>query len=154
MKMQKIVSIVAMHSQRSDENTTVVSYIKLWHRDNVLTYAVGTCGQIFDAKCTSLVSGKLFGQSGNLRVCKPCEAIIYGNDDDSSVYTEDADQTSIYEQKETSGFMDDSERSVDPTESDHTKIGTPTISIPMSRKAGEKKRRSAVIELGAPPTLA
>ncbi|OCK89881.1 uncharacterized protein K441DRAFT_582219 [Cenococcum geophilum 1.58] len=113
-----------------------------------------TCGQIFDAKCTSLVSGKLFGQSGNLRVCKPCEAIIYGNDDDSSVYTEDADQTSIYEQKETSGFMDDSERSVDPTESDHTKIGTPTISIPMSRKAGEKKRRSAVIELGAPPTLA
>lgn len=113
-----------------------------------------TCGQIFDAKCTSLVSGKLFGQSGNLRVCKPCEAIIYGNDDDSSVYTEDADQTSIYDQEETSGFMDDSERSVDPTESDHTKIGTPTISIPMSRKAGEKKRRSAVIELGAPPTLA
>ncbi|OCK86087.1 hypothetical protein K432DRAFT_421271 [Lepidopterella palustris CBS 459.81] len=114
-----------------------------------------TCGQIFDAKCTSLVPGKLFGLSGNLRVCKPCEALVHGNDDDSSVYTEDADQNSLYEQDELSRFMDDSERSVmDTTESDHTKIGTPTISIPMSRKAGEKKRRSAVIELGAPPTLA
>ncbi|KAF2691912.1 hypothetical protein K458DRAFT_381756 [Lentithecium fluviatile CBS 122367] len=109
-----------------------------------------TCGQIFDAKCTALVSGKLFGQSSNLRVCKPCESIIYGNDDDSSVYTDEGDQASIYAQDEkeleTGNF--------DPSESDHTKIGTPTISIPMSRKAGnEKKRRSAVIEV-APPTLA
>lgn len=40
-------------------------------------------------------------------------------------------------------------------EQDHTKIGTPTISIPMSRKSGsEKKRRSAVIELDAAPVLA
>ncbi|KAF2815224.1 uncharacterized protein BDZ99DRAFT_567104 [Mytilinidion resinicola] len=114
-----------------------------------------TCGQIFDAKCTSLVSGKLFGQSGNLRVCKPCEALLYGDDDDSSVYTDEADRNSLYEQDETLGFMDDIDRNTDTTESDHTKIGTPTISIPMSRKAGgEKKRRSAVIELGAPPMLA
>ncbi|KAF2794105.1 hypothetical protein K505DRAFT_374840 [Melanomma pulvis-pyrius CBS 109.77] len=109
-----------------------------------------TCGQIFDAKCTSLVSGNVFGQSGNLRVCKPCEAIIYGNDDDSSVYTDEGDQASLYEQEERmleAGHFD-------PSESDHTKIGTPTISIPMSRKAGsEKKRRSAVIEVAA-PTLA
>ncbi|KAF2729504.1 hypothetical protein EJ04DRAFT_580581 [Polyplosphaeria fusca] len=110
-----------------------------------------TCGQIFDAKCTSLVSGKMFGQSGNLRVCKPCEAIIYGNDDDSSVYTDDADQASIYEQEEMNRAL---ESQFDASESDHTKIGTPIISIPMSRKAGsEKKRRSAVIEVG-PPTLA
>ncbi|KAF2192109.1 hypothetical protein K469DRAFT_620091 [Zopfia rhizophila CBS 207.26] len=113
-----------------------------------------TCGQIFDAKCTSLVSGKMFGQSGNLRVCRPCEAIIYGNDDDSSVYTDDADQASIYEQDEVSGVMEMGHDQFDPSESDHTKIGTPTISIPMSRKAGsEKKRRSAVIEVAA-PTLA
>jgi 1-phosphatidylinositol-3-phosphate 5-kinase len=107
-----------------------------------------TCGQIFDSKCTSLVSGKVFGQSGNLRVCKPCEAIIYGHDDDSSIYTDEGDQTSIYEQEslEAGDF--------DPSESDHTKIGTPTISIPMTRKVGsEKKRRSAVIEV-APPALA
>lgn len=110
-----------------------------------------TCGQIFDAKCTSLVSGKMFGQSGTLRVCKPCEALIYGNDDDSSVYSsDDGDQASIYDQDE----KDLEAGQFDPSESDHTKIGTPTISIPMSRKAGsEKKRRSAVIEV-APPTLA
>ncbi|KAF2476692.1 uncharacterized protein BDR25DRAFT_339615 [Lindgomyces ingoldianus] len=110
-----------------------------------------TCGQIFDAKCTSLVSGKMFGQSGNLRVCKPCEAIIYGNEDDSSDYTDDGDQGSLYEQDEP---LELGQGQFDPSESDHTKIGTPTISIPMSRKAGsEKKRRSAVIEV-APPTLA
>ncbi|KAF2643250.1 hypothetical protein P280DRAFT_247533 [Massarina eburnea CBS 473.64] len=108
-----------------------------------------TCGQIFDAKCTSLVSGKLFGQSGNLRVCKPCEGIIYGEDDDSSFYTDDDDQASLYEQDE----REYENSHFNPSESDHTKIGTPTISIPMSRKAGnEKKRRSAVIEV-APPTL-
>lgn len=111
-----------------------------------------TCGQIFDSKCTSLVSGKMFGQSGTLRVCKPCEGIIYGNPDDSSDYSEDGDQASIYERDEMSHALD--AETFDPSESDHTKIGTPTISIPMSRKAGsEKKRRSAVIELAA-PTLA
>ncbi|ORY04687.1 hypothetical protein BCR34DRAFT_491339 [Clohesyomyces aquaticus] len=110
-----------------------------------------TCGQIFDAKCTSLVSAKTFGQPGNLRVCKPCEAIIYGNDDDSSVYTDDADQASLYEHDEP---VETTQGHFDPSESDHTKIGTPTISIPMSRKVGnEKKRRSAVIEVSA-PTLA
>ncbi|KAF2197652.1 hypothetical protein GQ43DRAFT_483976 [Delitschia confertaspora ATCC 74209] len=115
-----------------------------------------TCGQIFDAKCTSLVSGKMFGQSGNLRVCKPCEAIIYGHDDDSSVYTDDGEQASLYEPEGTARETEESSQEpFDPSESDHTKIGTPTISIPMSRKAGsEKKRRSAVIELGAPQILA
>jgi 1-phosphatidylinositol-3-phosphate 5-kinase len=108
-----------------------------------------TCGQIFDAKCTSLVSGKMFGQSSNLRVCKPCESILHGNGDDSSDYTDEGDQASVYSQDERD--LDDH---FDPSESDHTKIGTPTISIPMSRKAGnEKKRRSAVIEV-APPALA
>lgn len=108
-----------------------------------------TCGQIFDAKCTSLVSGKVFGQSGTLRVCKPCEARLDG-DDDSSVYTDEGDQASLYDQEEKN--VENGE--FDPSESDHTKISTPTISIPMSRKAGsEKKRRSAVIEV-APPTLA
>jgi len=109
-----------------------------------------TCGQIFDAKCTSLVSGKMFGQASNLRVCKPCESILHGNDDDSSVYTDEGDQASIYAQDD----RDLDPGHFDPSESDHTKIGTPTISIPMSRKAGnEKKRRSAVIEV-APPALA
>jgi 1-phosphatidylinositol-3-phosphate 5-kinase len=105
-----------------------------------------TCGQIFDSKCTSIVSGKLFAQPGNLRVCKPCEDILYGHDDDSSDYTDD-DQASIYDHHQADDFDDDD---LNQPQSDHTKIGTPTISIPMSRKSGsEKKRRSHVIEVGA-----
>jgi 1-phosphatidylinositol-3-phosphate 5-kinase len=111
-----------------------------------------TCGQIFDSKCTSIISGKLFGQASNIKVCKPCEAIIYGHDDDSSEYTDDGDQASLFETGE--GARDFNREDVEPTESDHTKIGTPTISIPMSRKTGsDKKRRSHVIEVG-PQTLA
>ena len=108
-----------------------------------------TCGQIFDSKCTSIVSGKLFGQPGNLRVCKPCENIIYGHHDDSSDYTDD-DQASIYDNSNQIDDFDDEDDDVTQQQHDHTKIGTPTISIPMSRKGGsEKKRRSHVIELGA-----
>ncbi len=111
-----------------------------------------TCGQIFDSKCTSIISGKIFGQPSNLKVCKPCEAIIHGHDDDSSVYTDDGDQASVYDQTEAGGQLDLDE--LEAPESDYTKIGTPTISIPMSRKVGnEKKRRSHVIEVG-PQTLA
>ena len=46
-----------------------------------------TCGQIYDAKCTVLISGKLFDQPGHLRICKTCENIIIG--DDSSEYSSD-----------------------------------------------------------------
>ncbi|KAJ4373961.1 Mitochondrial distribution and morphology protein 12 [Neocucurbitaria cava] len=111
-----------------------------------------TCGQIFDSKCTSLVSGKIFGQPSNLKVCKPCEAIIYGHDDDSSDYTDEGDQASVYDHGEPGLSLDEDE--LEAPESDYTKIGTPTISIPMSRKTGsEKKHRSHVIEVG-PQTLA
>ncbi|EOA81303.1 uncharacterized protein SETTUDRAFT_122919 [Exserohilum turcica Et28A] len=111
-----------------------------------------TCGQIFDSKCTSIVSGKMFGQASNLKVCKPCESIIYGHDDDSSDFTDEGDQASLYDHGDQVQYSDNEDP--DYVESDHTKIGTPTISIPMSRKIGsEKKRRSHVIEVG-PPTLA
>ncbi|KAJ6196762.1 phosphatidylinositol-4-phosphate 5-kinase [Bipolaris maydis] len=111
-----------------------------------------TCGQIFDSKCTSIVSGKIFGQQSNLKVCKPCESIIYGHDEDSSDFTDDGDQASLYDHGDQVHYSDNDEP--DHVESDYTKIGTPTISIPMSRKIGsEKKRRQHVIEVG-PPTLA
>ncbi|USP82691.1 uncharacterized protein yc1106_09965 [Curvularia clavata] len=111
-----------------------------------------TCGQIFDSKCTSIVSGKMFGQQSNLKVCKPCESIIYGHEDDSSDYTDEGDQASLYDHGDQAQYSDNDEP--EPVENDHTKIGTPTISIPMSRKMGsEKKRRQHVIEVG-PPTLA
>lgn len=47
-----------------------------------------TCGQIYDAKCMLLISGKTFGQSGSIRVCKTCEVIVQG-DDASSEYSDD-----------------------------------------------------------------
>ena len=46
-----------------------------------------TCGQIYDAKCTILMPGNMFGQEGRLRICKTCENIIVG--DDSSDYSDD-----------------------------------------------------------------
>ncbi|RDI77595.1 hypothetical protein Vi05172_g12430 [Venturia inaequalis] len=111
------------------------------------------CGNIFDAKCTSLVPGKIFGQSGRLRICKPCEAIVHGTDDDSSVYSDDASFVghpvspripADYEQWQNAFSMDSSDmRRGD----DHMNIGTPTMGVPISRKSGESKRRSAVIEL-------
>ncbi|KAJ4990368.1 1-phosphatidylinositol-3-phosphate 5-kinase, partial [Stagonosporopsis vannaccii] len=108
-----------------------------------------TCGQIFDSKCTSIVSGKLFGQPGNLRVCKPCENIIYGHDDDSSDYTDEGDQASLYDNSNQVEDFDVDDDDASHQQHDHTKIGTPTISIPMSRKTGsEKKRRSHIIEVG------
>ncbi|KAK7516566.1 uncharacterized protein IWZ02DRAFT_454510 [Phyllosticta citriasiana] len=124
-----------------------------------------TCGQIFDSKCTSLVSGKVFGQSGNIRVCKPCEAIINGNDDDSSDYSEDADQSSLFESEAISRQIDrrdsienDALKGAQTGNEnykgrDHTKIGAPTMGIPTSRKPGEKRMRSAVIEFNAGQTM-
>lgn len=112
-----------------------------------------TCGNIFDSKCTSLVPGKLFGQSGRVRVCKPCESMIYGTDDDSSVYTEDVDRASLaahalstqdIPDMETFGVSDSTTTNM---VDELANIGRPSIAVPMSRKQGnQSKRRSAVIE--------
>ncbi|QDS68694.1 hypothetical protein FKW77_002785 [Venturia effusa] len=110
------------------------------------------CGNIFDAKCTSLVPGKNFGQSGRLRICKPCEAIVHGTDDDSSVYSDDLSLSghpvsprvpADYDQWQNAFSISSSDLRVGD---DHMNIGTPTMGVPISRKAGESKRRSAVIE--------
>lgn len=113
---------------------------------------LGICGNIFDAKCTSLVPGKIFGQSGRLRICKPCEAIVHGTDDDSSVYSDDASLSghpvsprvpADYDQWQNAFSMSGSDMRLGD---DHMNIGTPTMGVPISRKTGESKRRSAVIE--------
>ena len=115
-----------------------------------------TCGQIFDAKCTSLVPGKPFGQLGTIRLCKPCEAMIYGSDDDSTVFSDDASEfvrspimrKSFTEDDELHGRMD----GVDDDD-DVAEVMTPSIGIPASRRNREAKRRSAVIEFDATPVL-
>ncbi|KAF2224625.1 hypothetical protein BDZ85DRAFT_196656 [Elsinoe ampelina] len=117
-----------------------------------------TCGQIFDAKCTTLVSGRPFDLPGTLRLCRPCEAVIYGSDDDSTVFTDDE------EDKRASLVIDTSKLPPIPADQPldtstpfgpgEAAIATPSIGIPASRRNRESKRRSAVIEFDATPSLA
>lgn len=120
-----------------------------------------TCGQIFDARCTSLVSARPFGQPGTLRLCKPCEEIILGsNDDDSSVYSEDGAEsirtphvrrpTPEHIQIQLPKTIQDFSNSL-PSAGE---VMTPFIGIPASRRNREAKRRSAVIEFDAGPAIA
>ncbi|KAK0309562.1 Mitochondrial distribution and morphology protein 12 [Friedmanniomyces endolithicus] len=116
-----------------------------------------TCGQIFDAKCTSLVQGRPFGQPGTLRLCKPCEAMIYGSDDDSTVFTDDGEEVDRSPRMRNSVMFDELPGSLDgPAHSrnDTGEVATPSIGIPASRRNREAKRRSNVIEFDAQPMLA
>lgn len=118
-----------------------------------------TCGQIFDARCTNLVPGRPFGQPGTIRLCIPCEAMIYGSDDDeSTVFSDDNSEQNqrspttrrvTMEDDDVPGKMD----GIDD-EDNFAEFTTPTIGIPASRRNREAKRRSAVIEFDATPALA
>ncbi|KAI9715239.1 MAG: hypothetical protein M1812_006050 [Candelaria pacifica] len=126
-----------------------------------------TCGQIFDAKCTSLVSGRRFEQSGTLRVCKPCEAIINGYDDDSSDLSEGESvvPTSFFNQQlsisETGVWSPTVGSGLESTNADtvvyspdHQIEATPMMAIPATRRAGDSlSRRSAILEINADPTF-
>ena len=115
-----------------------------------------TCGQIFDAKCTTLVSGEPFGQSSSVRVCKPCEGIINGTDD-SSEFSDDASISSGLRPRHGSSSAND----ISPARSfaslranaDMRGDQTPTMAIPGRRIADDNKRRSAVLEFDADPRL-
>ncbi|KAK5135089.1 hypothetical protein LTR08_005614 [Meristemomyces frigidus] len=117
-----------------------------------------TCGQIFDAKCTSLVAGRPFGQPDTLRLCKPCEAMVYGSDDDSTVFSDDDDDIarsplargSFSEDDQFPGAMDGGAFN----RTDAREVATPSMGIPASRRNRESKQRSAVIEFDAAPKLA
>src|SRR4051812_47765510 len=102
---------------------------------------LGICGNIFDGKCTNLVPGRLFGQSGRLRICRPCEAIVYGTEDDSSVYSDDVHVPARYASSRSHG-PEDGQRRLDSTE-------TPSLGIPVAAS----KRGSAVIEFTSDHSL-
>ena len=120
----------------------------------------GTCGQIFDSKCTSLVSGRSFGQAGSLRICKTCEGIINGYDD-SSEFSEDGSiaGNGLRPRHGSAGASDMSpvasfsasrmsnireHETMSPSSSD----AIPRMSIPATRKVGDDtNRRSAVLEI-------
>lgn len=116
-----------------------------------------TCGQIFDSKCTTLVAGKPFAQAGTVRLCNPCEAIIFGSDDDSSVFSEDGDDYTRSPITQAISEGEDFPRSqTDGTTFSRTdaEVTTPYIGIPVSRRNREAKRRSAILEFDTQPALA
>ena len=131
----------------------------------LLTRYLGTCGQIFDAKCTSLLSGEHFGQSGTLRVCKPCEGIINGEDDSSEF--SDEGSLSVHGLRPRHGSTGASDVLASPTPSFSSTgvkglprnlktadLAVPTMSIPATRKArGESSRKPTVLEIDAERTL-
>ncbi|MCJ1435926.1 1-phosphatidylinositol-3-phosphate 5-kinase [Xylographa pallens] len=125
-----------------------------------------TCGQIFDAKCTSLVSGKLFGQSGTLRVCKPCEILINGNDD-SSEFSDDGSVAAgtLRLRHGSKGASDISPARLSTAFNERSRENetkpklqgdaVPTIAIPATRRiGGDMNRRSAILEIGSERRLA
>lgn len=124
----------------------------------------GTCGQIFDAKCTSLLSGSQFGQSGSLRVCKPCEGIINGYDD-SSEFSDDSNQPvqGLRPRHGSTGASDalasPGSRASTPVIEDvrqspkHPDLTVPTMAIPATRRAAGESSKKAVLEIDAERTL-
>lgn len=115
-----------------------------------------TCGQIFDSKCTLLIPGERFGQPGSIRVCKPCEAMINGHDDDSSEFSDSEQSPMVLNPRlselglgnysRTSADDDDSSSII--SQSIEHVMKTPTMAIPATRRAGEgHNRRSAVLEI-------
>ena len=131
----------------------------------MLTHHVGTCGQIFDAKCTSILSGEHFGQTGTLRVCKPCEGIINGENDSSEL--SDDGSLSVSGRRPRHGSTGASDVLASPapssnfteTRDPHRKIKSPeltipTMSIPATRKArSESGRKATVLEIDAEQAL-
>jgi 1-phosphatidylinositol-3-phosphate 5-kinase len=122
-----------------------------------------TCGQIFDSKCTLLIPGDRFGQPGTIRVCKPCEAMINGHDDDSSEFS-DSEQSPVVVNPRVSDLGlgiysrttgDDDDTSSVVSQSIDQVMKTPTMAIPATRRAGEgHNRRSAVLEISPDRPLA
>ncbi|KGO58653.1 Zinc finger, FYVE/PHD-type [Penicillium expansum] len=121
------------------------------------------CGQIFDSKCTLLISGTRFGQPGSIRVCKPCEKMINAHDDDSSEFS-DSEQSPIVANPRVSELSwtntgrtsaDDDDSSSVVSQSIGHVLRTPTMAIPATRRAGEgHNRRSAILEIDSDRPLA
>ena len=113
-----------------------------------------TCGQIFDSKCTVLISGNSFGSMGAVRVCKPCEAIIMSHDDDSSDYSV---EELLLPESLTRLRTPDPSMPLQSARSDDDNVSmmsqsleqmskTPTMSLPVRRAYNTADRSSKVLE--------
>ena len=113
------------------------------------------CGQIFDSKCTTLVSGAPFGQSSTVRVCRPCEGILNTYDDSSEV-SDDGSIKSGFRTRLGSNSANDlsparsfSSLTAARTEAKYESI--PSIAIPTRRLTEDSKRSSLILEIDAEP---
>ncbi|KAL8746472.1 MAG: hypothetical protein Q9190_001506 [Brigantiaea leucoxantha] len=124
-----------------------------------------TCGQIFDSKCTSILPGNRFDYPFSIRVCKPCEGMING--DDSSEFSDDSSlhAPSLRPRHGSTGANDalgSPGHKLSPVSLNHSRqspkhseLAAPIMSIPATRKAkGDSSRKSAVVEIEAERTLA
>ncbi|KAL8836747.1 MAG: hypothetical protein Q9170_002812 [Blastenia crenularia] len=124
-----------------------------------------TCGQIFDAKCTSILPGAQFGHAGSIRVCKPCESIVKGFDD-SSEFSDDSSirPPSLRPRHGSAGANDvlgsPGARSRPASlysmrqSPKHSELVAPTMSIPATRKSkSDTSRYPTVLEIEAERTL-
>ncbi|KAI4149309.1 MAG: hypothetical protein LQ340_004700 [Diploschistes diacapsis] len=115
-----------------------------------------TCGQIFDAKCTTLVNGAPFGQPNSIRLCKPCESIVDGYDDSSEFSDDGSISSGLRPRHGSSGAHD-----ISPARSltslwmnvESKRDQVPMMTIPTRRLLNDNKRRSAVLEIDAEPRL-
>ena len=114
-----------------------------------------TCGQIFDNKCTVLISGNHFGSNSPVRVCKPCESIITSHDEDSSDYSiEDLSLIDPGTRPRTpeppplnralARFEDDNVSVA--SQSLEQMARTPTMNFPVRRAFDGSNRSSAILE--------
>ncbi|CAL8576848.1 Mitochondrial distribution and morphology protein 12 [Xanthoria parietina] len=124
-----------------------------------------TCGQIFDAKCTSILPGAQFGHPGSIRVCKPCEGIIDGYDDSSEFSNDSSIPAPSLRPRHGSAGASDALGSPGPRSRTgsfrgsrqspkHSDLAAPTMSIPATRMSkGDASQKPSIVEIEAERTL-
>lgn len=132
----------------------------------VLIEDSGLCGQIFDAKCTSVIYDQYLKGSGSIRVCKICESKAKVDGDSSEFSDDDALSVRGFRPRHgstgandmlatpVSGSSPSKPRAIHRS-SKYANPNIPTMSIPVTRKAAaESSRKPTVLEIDAEQTLA
>lgn len=120
-----------------------------------------TCGCIFDSKCTSTISGQKFGVSGNLKVCKTCLGVINSryeddsDDSDNATYIPNIFRSNpLKHSSSVKSKADDDTVSISERTEDYDSnrmASAPMMAIPATRRINDANRRSAILEIDAPP---
>ena len=123
------------------------------------------CGQIFDGRCTSLVSGPRFGQSGPVRICKQCESIMNTNDDSSDFSDTSSLRSATVRTRHGSASASDllatpnqrppnKGQPASRSSPKHVDLSIPTMTLPATRRTGgDPSRKPVVLEMGANRSL-